>query len=75
MVLLFWVGHISVACEQNHMTLGPITLPRVCTIYNSTKAKQNSHVVWWCAAHTTIEVSMERVFGVTVNCMLQSSVL
>ena len=39
----------------------------VCTIYNSTKAKRDSHGVWWCAQRTTIEVSMKRVFGVTVN--------
>ena len=31
-------------------------------MFNSTKAKRDSHGVWWCA----VEVSMERVFGVTV---------
>ena len=35
-------------------------------MFNSTKAKRDSHGVWWCAARTTIKVSMERVFGVTV---------
>ena len=36
-------------------------------MFNSTKAKRDSHGVWWCAQPTTIEVSMERVFGVTVD--------
>ena len=38
-------------------------------MYNSTKAKQNSHAVRWCTSHTTFGVSMERVFGVTVAAM------
>ena len=41
-------------------------------MFNSTKAKRDSHGVWWCAARTTIEVSMERVFGVTVHVMIVS---
>ena len=36
-------------------------------MYNSTKAKQNSHVVRRCTSHTAFGVSMERVFGVTVH--------
>ena len=36
-------------------------------MYNSTKAKQNSHAIRWCTSHTTFGVSMERVFGVTVG--------
>ena len=36
-------------------------------MFNSTKAKRDSQGVWWCAQPTTIEVSMERVFGVTVH--------
>ena len=39
----------------------------VCTMYNSTKAKSNSHTVRWCTSHTAFGVSMERVFGVTVS--------
>ena len=35
-------------------------------MYNSTKAKRNSHAVRQCTSHTTFGVSMERVFGVTV---------
>ena len=35
-------------------------------MYNSTKAKRNSHAVRWCTSHTAFGVSMERVFGVTV---------
>ena len=66
MVLLFWFGHISAACEPNHMNQGEILWQGVFSIFNSTKAKRDSHGVWWCAACTTFEVSMERVFGVTV---------
>ena len=36
-------------------------------MYNSTKAKWNSHAVRWCTFHTAFRVSMERVFGVTVG--------
>ena len=36
-------------------------------MYNSTKAKQNSHAVRRCTSHTTFGVSMEKVFGVTVS--------
>ena len=36
-------------------------------MYNSTKAKWNSHAVRRCTSHTTFGVSMERVFGVTVH--------
>ena len=39
----------------------------VCTMYNSTKDKWNSHTVRRCTSHTTFGVSMERVFGVTVS--------
>ena len=35
-------------------------------MYNSCKAKWNSHAVRWCTSHTAFEVSIERVFGVTV---------
>ena len=30
-------------------------------MYNSTKAKQNSHAVKRCTSHTAFEISMERV--------------
>ena len=36
-------------------------------MYNSTKAKPSSHAVRQCTSHTTFGVSMERVFGVTVQ--------
>ena len=36
-------------------------------MFNSTKAKHDSHGVWWCMQRTTVEVSMKRVFGVTVS--------
>ena len=36
-------------------------------MYNSTKAKRNSHAIRRCTSHTTFGVSMERVFGVTVG--------
>ena len=73
MVLLFCIDHIFAACELDHMTQGGIWYPRVCTIYNTTKAKRDSHAVWWCAVRTTIGVSMERVFGVTVQTRLNHS--
>ena len=48
-------------------------------MYNSIKAKQNSHAVRRCTSHTAFGVSMERVFGVTVIvsvlCPLNRSVL
>ena len=37
------------------------------TIYNSTKAKRNSHTNWQYAQYITIRVNMERVFEVTVS--------
>ena len=41
-------------------------------MYNSTKAKQNSHAVRQCTSHTAFGVSMERVFGVTVHSWLHT---
>ena len=41
-------------------------------MYNSTKAKWNSHAVRWCTSHTTFGVSMERVFGVTIRRVVSS---
>ena len=37
------------------------------TIYNSAKAKRNSHTDWQYAQYITIRVNMERVFEVTVE--------
>ena len=48
------------------MTQGAILYPRVCTMYNYTKAKRNFHAVRRCTSHTAFGVSMERGFGVTV---------
>ena len=36
-------------------------------MYCSTKAKRNSHAVRRCTSHTAFGISMERVFGVTVD--------
>lgn len=35
------------------------------------KIQHSYHGVWWCAACTTIEVSMEKVFEVTVDSILE----
>ena len=42
-------------------------------MFNPTKAKHDTHGVWWCVQRTTVEVSMERVFGVTVHALPQRS--
>ena len=40
-------------------------------MYSSTKAKWNSDAVRWCTSHTAFGVSMERVFGVTVDLFIK----
>ena len=35
-------------------------------MFKPTNPKHDTHGVWWCAQRTTVEVSMQRVFEVTV---------